>query len=113
MGSLCDLVLQKHRSGEFKRKVLLVRTFSAIKAAVVQANSTPYGLRAAVSTRNMTKVIQTARVLRAGTVQVNQYDSDDMTVLFGGYKQSGSGRDKSLHAIEKYTELKTTWIQVG
>ena len=61
----------------------------------------------------MTKAIQTARALRAGTVHVNQYDSDDMTVPFGGYKQSGNGRDKSLHAIDKYTELKTTWIQIG
>jgi len=44
---------------------------------------------------------------------VNQYDGDDITVPFGGYKQSGNGRDKSLHAFDKYTELKTTWIQIG
>ena len=54
-----------------------------------------------------------ARQLRAGTVHVNQYDEDDITVPFGGYKQSGNGRDKSLHAFDKYTELKTTWIELS
>ena len=49
---------------------------------------------------------------RAGTVHVNQYDEDDVTVPFGGYKQSGIGRDKSLHAFDKYTETKTTWIRI-
>ena len=74
---------------------------------------TPYGLQAAVWTADISKAIQTARALRAGTVHVNQYDGDDITVPFGGYKQSGNGRDKSLHAFDKYTELKTTWIQIG
>jgi gamma-glutamyl-gamma-aminobutyraldehyde dehydrogenase/4-guanidinobutyraldehyde dehydrogenase/NAD-dependent aldehyde dehydrogenase len=50
--------------------------------------------------------------LRAGTVHVNQYDEDDITVPFGGFKQSGVGRDKSLHAFDKYTETKTTWIRI-
>ena len=78
-----------------------------------QANATPYGLAAAVWTADMGKAIRASRSLRAGTVHVNQYDNDDITVPFGGYKQSGNGRDKSLHAFDKYTELKTTWIQVG
>ena len=93
--------------------VLSVLSFTDIDDAVRQANGTPYGLQAAVWTRDITKAIQTARALRAGTVHVNQYDSDDITVPFGGYKQSGNGRDKSLHALDKYTELKTTWIQIG
>ena len=93
--------------------VLSVLSFTDIKDAIRQANSTPYGLQAAVWTRDLTKAIQTARALRAGTVHVNQYDSDDITVPFGGVKQSGNGRDKSLHAMDKYTELKTTWIQIG
>ncbi len=93
--------------------VLSVLGFTDIKEAIRQANSTQYGLQAAVWTRDMTKAIQTARALRAGTVHVNQYDNDDITVPFGGVKQSGNGRDKSLHAIDKYTELKTTWIQIG
>ncbi|MES2740659.1 MAG: aldehyde dehydrogenase [Pseudomonadota bacterium] len=93
--------------------VLSVLSFTEIGDAVRQANATPYGLQAAVWTANMSKAIQTARALRAGTVHVNQYDNDDITVPFGGYKQSGNGRDKSLHAFDKYTELKTTWIQIG
>jgi 4-guanidinobutyraldehyde dehydrogenase/NAD-dependent aldehyde dehydrogenase len=93
--------------------VLSVLSFTSLDEAVRQANATPYGLAAAVWTADMSKAIRTARALRAGTVHVNQYDSDDITVPFGGYKQSGNGRDKSLHAFDKYTELKTTWIQVG
>jgi gamma-glutamyl-gamma-aminobutyraldehyde dehydrogenase/4-guanidinobutyraldehyde dehydrogenase/NAD-dependent aldehyde dehydrogenase len=93
--------------------VLSVLSFSDVQDAVKQANATPYGLQAAVWSANMSKAIQVARALRAGTVHVNQYDGDDITVPFGGYKQSGNGRDKSLHAFDKYTELKTTWIQIG
>ncbi|MGZ5200295.1 MAG: aldehyde dehydrogenase [Telluria sp.] len=92
--------------------VLSVLSFTDLDDAVRQANSTPYGLAAAVWTSDMSRAIRTARALRAGTVHVNQYDNDDITVPFGGYKQSGNGRDKSLHAFDKYTELKTTWIQV-
>ncbi|MGV7207824.1 aldehyde dehydrogenase [Oxalobacteraceae bacterium A2-2] len=92
--------------------VLSVLAFTDVRDAVRQANATPYGLQAAVWSANLSKAIQTARALRAGTVHVNQYDGDDITVPFGGYKQSGNGRDKSLHAFDKYTELKTTWIQL-
>ncbi|MCA1856786.1 aldehyde dehydrogenase [Massilia oculi] len=93
--------------------VLSVLSFTDLDEAVRQANATPYGLAAAVWTADISKAIRTSRALRAGTVHVNQYDNDDITVPFGGYKQSGNGRDKSLHAFDKYTELKTTWIQVG
>ena len=93
--------------------VLSVLSFTDIDEAVRQANATPYGLAAGVWTADLSKAIRTSRALRAGTVHVNQYDNDDITVPFGGYKQSGNGRDKSLHAFDKYTELKTTWIQVG
>ncbi len=100
-------------SEEIFGPVLSVLSFTDIQDAIRQANGTPYGLQAAVWTRDLSKAIQTARALRAGTVHVNQYDGDDITVPFGGVKQSGNGRDKSLHAFDKYTELKTTWIQVG
>jgi gamma-glutamyl-gamma-aminobutyraldehyde dehydrogenase/4-guanidinobutyraldehyde dehydrogenase/NAD-dependent aldehyde dehydrogenase len=93
--------------------VLSVFAFSDVKQAVQLANASAYGLQAGVWTANLSKAIQVARSLRAGTVHVNQYDGDDITVPFGGYKQSGNGRDKSLHALDKYTELKTTWINVG
>jgi gamma-glutamyl-gamma-aminobutyraldehyde dehydrogenase/4-guanidinobutyraldehyde dehydrogenase/NAD-dependent aldehyde dehydrogenase len=92
--------------------VLSVLSFTDLDEAVRQANATPYGLAAAVWTSDISRAIRTSRKLRAGTVHVNQYDNDDITVPFGGYKQSGNGRDKSLHAFDKYTELKTTWIQV-
>jgi len=93
--------------------VLSVLSFTDLNDAIEQANGTVYGLHAAVWTSDLTKAVQTSRALRAGTVHVNQYDNDDITVPFGGYKQSGNGRDKSLHAFDKYTELKTTWIQIG
>jgi 4-guanidinobutyraldehyde dehydrogenase / NAD-dependent aldehyde dehydrogenase len=93
--------------------VLSVLGFDDVDEAVRQANATPYGLQAAVWSADIGKAIRTSRALRAGTVHVNQYDGDDITVPFGGYKQSGNGRDKSLHAFDKYTELKTTWINIG
>jgi acyl-CoA reductase-like NAD-dependent aldehyde dehydrogenase len=79
---------------------------------VALANDTEYGLQAAVWTNDISRAHRVARSIKAGTVHVNQYNDDDITVPFGGYKQSGNGRDKSLHALEKYTELKTTWIKI-
>ncbi len=92
--------------------VISVLGFTDAADAVMQANDNVYGLQAAVWTRDINKAHAVARSLRAGTVHVNQYDEDDITVPFGGFKQSGVGRDKSLHAFDKYTELKTTWIRV-
>lgn len=92
--------------------VLSVLSFSDAAEAVRQANDSPYGLQAAVWTRDLNKAHGVARALRAGTVHVNQYNDDDITVPFGGFRQSGIGRDKSLHAFDKYTELKTTWIRI-
>ena len=93
--------------------VLSVLGFTDLNDAIRQANATPYGLQAAIWSADINKAVQTARALRAGTVSVNSYDEDDITVPFGGYKQSGNGRDKSLHAFDKYTEMKTTWIRIG
>ena len=60
----------------------------------------------------MSKAHRLSRALRAGIVWVNTFDASDITVPFGGYKQSGFGRDKSLHALDKYTQLKTTWVKL-
>lgn len=92
--------------------VLSVLSFTDAADVVKQANNNIYGLQAAVWTRDINKAHGVARALRAGTVHVNQYDEDDITVPFGGFKQSGVGRDKSLHAFDKYTETKTTWIRI-
>jgi gamma-glutamyl-gamma-aminobutyraldehyde dehydrogenase/4-guanidinobutyraldehyde dehydrogenase/NAD-dependent aldehyde dehydrogenase len=92
--------------------VLSVLSFTDAADVVRQANQSVYGLQAAVWTRDINKALGVARALRAGTVHVNQYDEDDITVPFGGFKQSGVGRDKSLHAFDKYTETKTTWIRI-
>lgn len=93
--------------------VLSVISFDTAEEAIAIANGTDYGLAAAVWSRDISLAHRTARALRAGTVYVNCYDADDITVPFGGFKQSGMGRDKSLHALEKYTELKTTWVELG
>ena len=93
--------------------VLSTISFKSVDEAVEIANDVIYGLAAAVWTRDITVAHRTARAIRAGTVFVNCYDQDDITVPFGGFKQSGIGRDKSLHALEKYTQLKTTWIDLS
>jgi 4-guanidinobutyraldehyde dehydrogenase / NAD-dependent aldehyde dehydrogenase len=93
--------------------VLATLTFRTVEEALAIANDVIYGLVAAVWTRDITTAHRVARALRAGTVYVNCYDADDITVPFGGFKQSGNGRDKSLHAFDKYVELKTTWIDLS
>jgi acyl-CoA reductase-like NAD-dependent aldehyde dehydrogenase len=92
--------------------VLSIIRFTDEAEVVRQANDSAYGLQASVWSDNINRAHRVARALRAGTVHVNQYDEDDITVPFGGFKQSGNGRDKSLHAFDKYTELKTTWIRI-
>jgi acyl-CoA reductase-like NAD-dependent aldehyde dehydrogenase len=92
--------------------VLSIITFDTEQEAIAIANETEYGLAAAIWTQDLSRAHLVSKALRAGTVHINSYDEDDITVPFGGFKQSGNGRDKSLHALEKYTELKTTWIRL-
>jgi acyl-CoA reductase-like NAD-dependent aldehyde dehydrogenase len=94
--------------------VLSVISFRTTEEAIALANDTSYGLASAIWTRDLSKAHRVSRAIRAGSVSVNCYGADahDMTVPFGGYKQSGFGRDKSLHALDKYMQLKTTWIKL-
>jgi acyl-CoA reductase-like NAD-dependent aldehyde dehydrogenase len=93
--------------------VLSTITFGDYDEAIKIGNDTIYGLAAAVWTSDIKKAHRAAKALRAGSVWVNCFDAGDMTTPFGGYKQSGFGRDKSLHAMEKYTEIKTIWIDLN
>ncbi|MFK4224693.1 aldehyde dehydrogenase [Streptomyces sp. NPDC019890] len=92
--------------------VLSVLTFDTVEQAVALANDSEYGLAAGLWTADLSTAHRVARRLRAGTVWINCYEEGGPGVPFGGYKQSGNGRDKSAHALEKFTELKTTWIQL-
>lgn len=93
--------------------VAAVMAFENEEEAISIANNSIYGLAASVWTLNINRAYRVSRRLRAGTVSVNAMDAIDYSVPFGGYKQSGFGRDLSLHAIDKFTQLKTTWITLG
>lgn len=99
-------------SEEIFGPVLSVIGFTTAEQAIAIANDSIYGLAAAVWTSDINTAHKTAKALRAGSVWINHYDGGDMTAPFGGFKQSGNGRDKSLHAFDKYTELKATWLML-
>ncbi len=90
--------------------VLAVNRFEDEAEAARLANSTSYGLAAAVWTGSLSTAHRMVRAVNAGVVHVNTYGGTDITVPLGGFKQSGFGRDKSLHALDEYTDLKTAWI---
>ncbi len=92
--------------------VLAVTAFDGDDEAIALANATDYGLAAGVWTGNLGRAHRMVRGIRAGIVHVNTYGGSDNTVPLGGVKQSGNGHDKSLHAIDKYLDLKTAWIQL-
>ncbi|MDH3510977.1 MAG: aldehyde dehydrogenase, partial [Gammaproteobacteria bacterium] len=91
--------------------VLSVLTFRNAEDAVRIANDSIYGLAGAVWSNNINTAHKVADAVRVGTMGINNYFGGDITVPFGGFKQSGNGRDKSIHAFHDYTELKTTWIE--
>ena len=93
--------------------VLSVIGFEDAGEAVSIANDSIYGLAGAVWSNDINRAHKVAAAVRVGTMGINNYFGGDITVPFGGFKQSGNGRDKSMHAFDDYTELKTTWIEFG
>jgi acyl-CoA reductase-like NAD-dependent aldehyde dehydrogenase len=92
--------------------VLATIEFTDVEDAVRQANETPYGLAAAVWTRDIGKAHRVARRLQAGTVWINTYNNYDPAAAFGGYKMSGYGRELSMHALDHYTQVKSVWVNL-
>ncbi len=92
--------------------VVTVTPFDTEAEALALANATDYGLAAAVWTSNLSRAHRMVRKVRAGLVHVNTYGGSDLTVPLGGVKQSGNGHDKSLHAFDKFLDLKTAWVKL-
>lgn len=92
--------------------VLAVTPFKDEAEAIRLANATVYGLAGGVWTSNLSRAHRMVEAVRAGVVHVNTYGGADLTVPLGGVRQSGNGHDKSLHALEKYFDLKTAWIKL-
>lgn len=93
--------------------ILSVIAYDDVEDALAIANGTEFGLAAALWSTDLNAVHSLSRRLRAGVVWVNCFEEGDMTMPFGGVKGSGFGRDKSLHAMDKFTDLKTTWIELS
>ena len=94
-------------------KVMSIMKFKTVDEVVKRANANSYGLAAGVWTKDIDTVNKLTRNLRAGTVWVNCYNNFDAALPFGGYKQSGIGRDKSEYALEAYTETKTVCMPIS
>lgn len=92
--------------------LLAVMSFDNESEAVQLANDSNYGLASAVWTSNLSRAHRMVRAVKAGVVHVNTYGGPDITVPLGGVRQSGNGHDKSMHALDKYLDLKTAWIQL-
>ena len=93
--------------------VLAAIEFADLDEAIAKANDTQYGLAAGVWTRDIKKAHYVARKLQAGTVWINTYNVYDTAAPFGGYKQSGFGREMSAHALQHYTQVKSVWVDLN
>src|SRR6267378_2624131 len=93
--------------------VLSVIPFKSLEEGLAEGNSTTYGLAAAVWTRDIAKALRAAQAIRAGTVWVNAYNLFDAALPFGGFKESGFGREMGAAGLEHYTELKTVWVDLS
>jgi aldehyde dehydrogenase (NAD+) len=93
--------------------VLSVLRFKEVEEVVRFANDTPYGLAAAVWTKDIKKAHRAARLLKAGTVWINSYGLYDSAMPFGGYKMSGFGRELGHHGLLEYTQTKSVWVDLS
>ncbi len=93
--------------------VVTVMPFDTVEEVVSRANSTPYGLVAGVWTKDIKKAHRLTQSIKAGTVWVNCYHFVDAAAPWGGFKQSGYGREKSQYAIDTYTQLKSVWVDLN
>jgi acyl-CoA reductase-like NAD-dependent aldehyde dehydrogenase len=93
--------------------VLSVIPFKSVEDGLAEGNSTSYGLAAAVWTRDVAKALKAARAIRAGTVWVNAYNLFDAALPFGGFKESGFGREMGAAGLEHYTEVKSVWVDLA
>jgi len=93
--------------------VLSVIPFKSVEEGIAQGNATTYGLAAAVWTRDVSKALKAARAIRAGTVWVNAYNLFDAALPFGGFKESGFGREMGSAGLDHYTEVKTVWVDLS
>jgi acyl-CoA reductase-like NAD-dependent aldehyde dehydrogenase len=93
--------------------VLSVIPFTSVEEGIAQGNQTSYGLAAAVWTRDVSKALKAAKAIRAGTVWVNAYNLFDAALPFGGFKESGFGREMGSVGLDNYTEVKTVWVDLG
>ncbi|TMA99037.1 MAG: aldehyde dehydrogenase family protein, partial [Deltaproteobacteria bacterium] len=92
--------------------VVSVIPFKDEHDAVLQGNDTTYGLAAGIWTRDVSKAHRVARALRAGTVWINCYNVFDPAAPFGGYKESGYGRELGRYALDLYTQVKSVWLKI-
>ncbi len=93
--------------------VLSVIPFKSVEEGIAEGNATTYGLAAAVWTRDVGKALRAARAIRAGTVWVNAYNLFDAALPFGGFKESGFGREMGSAGLDHYTEVKTVWVDLS
>ncbi len=112
--TIFDDVTPDHRIAreEIFGPVLATLKFKDAEDGIAKANATVYGLAAAVWTRDVSKAHRIARAVKAGTVWVNTYNLYDPSLPFGGFKESGFGRDQGKDALEKYTQTKSVWVNL-